>query len=99
MSQEDNVSLAIFLFLMSAFVETLEEEWKQSGLPEAIFKNVTNAIKGQLAGYLKGSAKRGLDLIIHQTLYIDNGAFFFEMREELKKTSPRWPRSTHEDFY
>jgi hypothetical protein len=46
--QGDDVSLVIFLFLMSAFAETQEEEWKQSGLPEAIFKNVTNASKGQI---------------------------------------------------
>ncbi len=50
--QRDNVSLVIFLFLMSAFVETLEKEWKESSLPEAIFKNVTNASKGQLTGHL-----------------------------------------------
>jgi hypothetical protein len=43
---------------------------------------VTNASEGQITGYLKGSAKRGLDLIIHQILYIDDGAFFFETRED-----------------
>jgi hypothetical protein len=66
---------------MSAFAETLEKEWKQNDLPEAIFKNVTNASKGLLTGHLKGSAKRGLELIIHQILYIDDG-FFFETRED-----------------
>jgi hypothetical protein len=35
--QGDTVSLVIFLFLMSAFVETLETQSKQSDLPEAIF--------------------------------------------------------------
>jgi hypothetical protein len=80
--QGNDVSLVIFLFLMSAFAQTQEKEWKQSGLPEAKFKNVTNASKGQITGYLKVSAKRGLDLIIHQILYIDDGAFFFEMRED-----------------
>jgi hypothetical protein len=75
--QGDYVSSVIFLFLMSAFAGTLEKEWKQSGLSEATFKNVTNASKGQLTGHLKSSAKRALDLIIHQILYIDNGAFFF----------------------
>jgi hypothetical protein len=80
--QGDNVSSVIFLFLMSAFAETLEKEWKQSGLPEATFKNVTNASKGQLTGHLKSSAKRALELIIHQILYIDDRAFFFETRED-----------------
>ncbi len=55
--QGDNVSSVISLFLMSAFAETLEKEWKQSGLPEATFKNVTTASKGQLTGHLKSSAK------------------------------------------
>jgi hypothetical protein len=36
--QEDNVALVIFRFLMSASAETLEKEWKESGLPETIFK-------------------------------------------------------------
>ncbi len=76
------MSLVIFLFLMSAFAETLEKKLKQSNLPEAIFKNVTNASKGQLTGHLKGSAQRGLNLIIHQILYINDGAFVFETRED-----------------
>jgi hypothetical protein len=80
--QGDNVSLVIFLFLMSAFAETLEKEWKQSGLPETTFKNVTNASKGQLTGHLMSSAERGLDLIIHQIPYINDGAFFFQTRED-----------------
>jgi hypothetical protein len=48
--QGDNVSWAMFLFLMSAFAETLEKEWKQSSLPETAFKNVTNARKGNSQG-------------------------------------------------
>ncbi len=59
---------------MFAFAETLKKEWKQSGLPEATFKNVTIASKGQLTGHLKSSAIRALDLSVHQILYIDNGA-------------------------
>jgi hypothetical protein len=80
--QGDNVSSVNTLFLMSAFAETLEKEWKQSNLPEAIFKNVINTSKGQLTGHQKGGARRGLDLIIHQILYIDDGAFFIETRED-----------------
>jgi hypothetical protein len=83
MRQGENVSLVVFLFLMSAFAETLEKEWKQSNLPKAIFKNITDASKGQLTGHLKSSAQRGLDLIIHHILYINNGAFFSETREDV----------------
>jgi hypothetical protein len=80
--QGANLSSVIFLFLMSAFTEILEKEWKQSGLPEATFKNVTNASERQLTGHLKSGAKRALELIIHQILYIDAGAFFYERRKD-----------------
>jgi hypothetical protein len=84
MRQGDSMSLVIFLFLMSPFAETLEKEWKQSGLPEPIFKNVTNLCKGQLTGHLKGSAKRGLDLlrgIVRPPILIKWGAIFLEVTE------------------
>ncbi len=44
--QGDNVSSVIFLCLMSAFAETLENECQLSNPPEAIFKNVTNISEG-----------------------------------------------------
>jgi hypothetical protein len=80
--KEDNVSSVIFLFLMSAFTENLEKEWNLINLLEAIFKNITNISEGQLTGHMKGNAQRGLDLIIHQILYINNGVFFFKTRED-----------------
>jgi hypothetical protein len=70
-------------FLNVRFAETLEKECKLSNLPEAIFKNVTNINEGQLTGHMKGNPQRGLNLIIHQILYIDNGAFFFETRDNV----------------
>jgi hypothetical protein len=59
--QGDNVSSVIFIFLMSAFAETLEKEWKQSNLPEAIFKNIANASKGQLTGHMWCAKRTGLN--------------------------------------
>ncbi len=79
--QGDNISSVIFLFLMSAFAETLEKELKSSKLPQATFKNITNMTKGQLSGYAKENMQRELDLIIHQILYTNDGAFFFKTRE------------------
>ncbi len=47
-----------------------------------IFKNVTHISEGQLMGHMKCNAQRGLDLIIHQILYINNGVFFFETSKD-----------------
>ena len=38
--QGDNLSPAIFLFVMAAFVETLEAEWSAAGIPKAKFRRV-----------------------------------------------------------
>ena len=80
--QGDNVSSVIFLFLMSAFAETLEKEWASSNISQARFKNITNMQEGQLTGHTKESMRRGINFVIHQILYIDDGAFFFETRED-----------------
>jgi hypothetical protein len=82
--QGDNVSLVIFLFLMSAFTETLEKEWQSSNLPQPTLKNITKMNKGQLTGHIKKRTGRGIDLIVNQILYVDDGAFFFESREDAK---------------
>jgi len=71
----------LFLFLMSAFVETLEKEWRSSNLPQSTLKNITNMNRGQLTGHTKENMQRGIKFIIHQILYIDDRAFFFESRE------------------
>jgi hypothetical protein len=80
--QGDNVSSVILLFLMSAFAETLEKEWASSNVSQAEFKNTTNMRDGQLTGHTKESMQRGINFIIHQILYINDGAFFFQTRED-----------------
>jgi hypothetical protein len=40
--------------------------------------------KGQLTGHIKERTQRRIDLIVNQILYIDDGAFFFESREDAK---------------
>ncbi len=84
MRQGDNVSSVIFLFLMSAFAETLEKEWQSNNLPQPTLKNITNMNEGQLTGHIRERIRRGIDLIVNQILYIDDGAFFFESREDAK---------------
>jgi len=38
--------------------------------------------EGQLTGHTKERIRRGINLLITQILYIDDGAFFFESRED-----------------
>ena len=73
--QGDNVSSVIFLFLMSAFAETLEKEWASSNISQTKFKNVTNMNEGQLTGQTRESMRRGINFVRNQILYIDDGAF------------------------
>jgi hypothetical protein len=83
--QGDNVSSVIFLFLVSAFAETLEKEWTSNNIPQTEFKNITNMPEGQLTGHTRENLQRGINLIIHQILYINDGAFFFQTREDAER--------------
>lgn len=57
--QGDNVSSVIFHFLMSAFAETLEEDWSNSDIHEADFANTIeiDMQKRQLIGHTKAPCK------------------------------------------
>ena len=84
--QGDNLSPVIFLFLMSAFAETLEAEWDLAGLPKASFNRVsdTDLVNGQLTGHDRNSLSTGDIFQVIQILYVDDGAFVFESREDAK---------------
>ncbi|KAL7518281.1 hypothetical protein ACHAWF_000181, partial [Thalassiosira exigua] len=71
--QGDNLSPVIFLFLMTAFAETLEEEWSAAGLPRTSLKRVTmddleGFEKGQLTGHSRGSLNSGGTFDVTQIL-------------------------------
>jgi hypothetical protein len=54
--QGNNIVLVLFLFLMSAFAETLETEWKKAGIDICTVRLVTGSAlaagKGKLRGHL-----------------------------------------------
>ena len=83
--QGDNLSPVIFLFLMSAFAETLEAEWELAGLPKATFHKVEDSdlVNGQLTGHDRHSLGLGDIFRVIQILYVDDGAFVFESREDM----------------
>jgi hypothetical protein len=81
----------LFLFLMSAFAETLETEWKSAGIGVCMVQSVIGekllAGEGKLRGHLpKDYLSQGLTAVkILQCLYVDDGAFIFASRTDLKK--------------
>ncbi len=87
----DNMAPVLFLFLMSAFAETLETEWRNAGIRVYTVQSVTGekllAGTGKLRGHLpKDYLSQGLTAVeILQCLYVDDGAFIFASRTDLKK--------------
>ena len=83
------MSPVLFLFIMSAFAETLEQEWETASIPKASFYHtpLDNLQKGQLISHpTSKSYLRVSDIFkIIQTLFVDDGAFIFESREDLTK--------------
>ena len=85
--QSDNMALVIFLFIMNAFAESLEIEWKQKGIPVLAVMTTEddNMGKGHICSHTKAmSGSRLLTLLeIFQCLYIDNGTFYFDTQENM----------------
>ena len=79
----------LFLFLMTAFAKTLEIVWQEQALP--ILKVMTasdnNMIKGKICSHTPAmfTLKTLTTYEILQCLYIDDGAFPFGSREDLKR--------------
>lgn len=86
--QGDNLSPVLFLFFMSAFAESLETDWERLGLAKAQFSRVTAEDiangKGQLIAHkLTNGAALGSLFEVLQILYVDDGAFIFNSRQDL----------------
>ncbi len=79
----------LFLFLVTAFAETLEIVWRKQDIP--ILKVMTasddNMIKGKICSHTPTmfTAKTLTAYEILQCLYVDNGAFPFGSREDLTR--------------
>ena len=83
----------LFQFLMSAFAETLETEWKNASIEvcmvrSVIGKELANAGNKKLRGHLpKYYLSRALTAVeILQCFYVDNGAFIFATQVNLTKS-------------
>jgi hypothetical protein len=89
--QGDNMAPVLFLFLMSAFAETLEIEWKNTSISVCMVQSVIGTElangRGKLHGHLpKDYLSRSLTAVeILQCLYIDDRAFIFTTCADLTK--------------
>ena len=85
--QGDNLSPVLFLFIMSAVAETLEEEWKKHGIEKPTCHRVEsdNIEQGLLTGQTPRNFRSGRTFTLLEFLYIDDGAFVFGSRADLIK--------------
>ena len=85
--QGDNMAPVLFLFLMTAFAETLELQWKREKIEvvTAMIAADDKIGKGQLCSHSpKMFHSKVLSAYkIFQCLYVDDGAFPFDTRESL----------------
>ena len=87
--QGDNMAPVLFLFLMSAFAETLEAEWRAEGIDVCTVRSITGAElaadRGKIRGHLpKEYLSNKLTAIkILQCLYVDDGAIIFSSRASM----------------
>ena len=81
----------IILFMISAFAESLKSEWKVTGLSTSKFlRETTHSItrgKCQLLGHTLdiNRCKDGHISEISHILYVNDGSFIFNLREDLIK--------------
>ena len=85
-----NMAPVLFLFLMSAFAETLEAAWKQEQIGVCTVRSyvgssLTLSGKGKLRGHRpKEYFSRELTAVeILQCLYVDDGAFIFNSKIDM----------------
>ena len=87
--QGDNMAPVLFLFLMTAFTETLETVWQEQAIPtlKVITASDDNMINGKICSHTPAmfTLKTLTAYEILQCLYVNDGAFPFSSREDLKR--------------
>ena len=83
----DIMAPVLVLFLMMAFAKTLEDEWTALVLSKAEFVCNDNSPRStrKLVSHRPGTFSSGILFDLFCMLYVDNGAFVFEFRTDIKK--------------
>jgi hypothetical protein len=78
----------LFLFLMTAFAQTLELEWKTVGIPilSVMTAGDEHLADGKICSHTPkmSKSKKLITYEILQCLYVDDGAFPFGTREDMQ---------------
>ena len=85
--QGDSMAPVLFLFLMMAFAETLEDEWTALVLIKAQFERKDNSPRStvQLVSHQPSTLSFGMLFDLFWMLYIDDGEFVIESRNNIDK--------------
>jgi len=79
----------LFLFLMTAFAQTLELEWKTVGIPILSIMTASDEhlADGKICSHTPkmSKSKKLITYEILQCLYVDDGAFPFGTREDMQR--------------
>ena len=87
LGQDDCMAPVLFLFTVMAFAKTLEKEWIKSDLKMINLRQHTHSPCDvfKLTGHKKNRFEQGTLLVLFCVLYVDNGAFTFEDRDQLTR--------------
>ena len=87
--QGDIVAPVLFLFIMMAFVETIEKEWVRNDLKIIKFKRHRNSPRssGRITSNPAKTISHGTLLEILCMLYVDDGAFAYKTRKDMEIVS------------
>ena len=84
--QGDNMAPVLFLFLMMAFAETLEDKWTALGLNKSQFAFRDNSPRstGQLVIHQPGTITSDALFDIFYRICVENGTIIFKSRIDMK---------------
>ena len=86
--QGDCMAPVLFLFVVMAFAETLETEWIKTDIKMINLRQHTHSPRevGKLTGHKKNKFEQVTILALFCVLYVDDGAFAFEDRDQLTRS-------------
>ena len=84
--QVDSVAPALFLFIMMALSETLEEEYMKNDLQMIKFRQKSNSPQssGIITSHPAKTFSQGIFSELFCMLYVDDRAFTFKIRKEME---------------
>ncbi|KAL7502951.1 hypothetical protein ACHAXN_000816 [Cyclotella atomus] len=88
--QGDNLSPVLFLFIMSAFAESLDDQLILHGIEKTKFKRVSieNFEQGQLISHKPSTYSTGEEFEPCDIYFVDDGTFLFGDRNILIEAAP-----------